>query len=252
VSEEELVGSQIFDEDYLPFYDELLEGRSDSEVERILQLLDLPEGAEVLDVPCGHGRIANRLARRGLRVIGIDRSAHFLDVARSRASEAGVSVEYLEGDMRELPFEGRFDAVVNWFTSFGYFDDDTNRRVLAGFRRALRPGGRLLLEQASREFLLANLPRHGGPAVILTERGDDLMIDKVTFDLAAGRSHTERIMVRDGRVRRTEFSLSQPTASQLVEWLHDAGFGEVETLDESGELFGPHSRRLVIRCSITR
>jgi SAM-dependent methyltransferase len=251
VAGEELVGSDIFDEDYLPFYDAMLEQRSDSEVESILRLLELPEGAEVLDVPCGHGRIANRLAARGMRVTGIDRSAHFIEVARSRAADAGVSVEYLEGDMRELPFEGRFDAVLNWFTSFGYFDDETNRRVLAGFRRALRPGGRLLLEQASREFLMANLPRHGGPAVILTERGDDLMIDKVTFDLAAGRSHTERIMVRDGRVRRTEFSLSQPTASQLVGWLHEAGFGVVETLDESGGPFGPQSRRLIIRCTLT-
>jgi SAM-dependent methyltransferase len=250
VSGEELVGREIFDEDYLPFYDEMLEERSDSEVEFILRLLDLPEGAELLDVPCGHGRIANRLAARGLQLTGIDRSAHFLDVARSRASEAGVSVEYLEGDIRELPFEGRFDAVLNWFTSFGYFDDDTNKRVLAGFRRVLRPGGKLLLEQASREFLMANLPRHGGPAVILSERGDDLMIDKVTFDMSAGRSHTERIMVRDGRVRRTEFSLSQPPASQLLEWLREAGFNEVEALDESGERFGPRSRRLVIRCRI--
>jgi SAM-dependent methyltransferase len=244
---EELVGPEIFDEDYLPFYDALLEQRADSEVELVLRLLDLPEGAELLDVPCGHGRIANRLAARGVRVTGIDRSAAFLEVARSRAAEAGVSVEYLEGDMRELSFEGRFDALVNWFTSFGYFDDDTNRRVLAGFRRALRPDGVLVLEQASREFLLANLPRHGGPAVIMTESGDDLMIDKVTFDLAAGRSHTERIIVREGRVRRTEFSLSQPTASQLVEWLQEAGFDRVEALDETGERVGPRSRRLVVR-----
>jgi SAM-dependent methyltransferase len=244
---EELVGAEIFGDDYLGFYEQMLEERSDSEVGLIVRLLDLPDGAEILDAPCGHGRISARLAARGFRVTGLDRSAEFIELARSRATEAGLSVEYLEGDLRELPFEGRFDGVVNWFTSFGYFDDDTNRRVLAAFRRALRPGGVLLLEQASREFLLSNLPRHGGPAVIMTERGDDLMIDKVTFDLGAGRSHTDRIVVRDGRVSRTEFSLSQPTASQLAAWLREAGFGTVETLDETGEPVRPQSRRLVVR-----
>jgi SAM-dependent methyltransferase len=240
---EELVGPEIFGDDYLEFYEEMLEARSDSEVELILRLLELPDGAEILDAPCGHGRIADRLAARGFRVTGLDNNARFLELARSRAAP----VEYVEGDLRELPFEGRFDAVINWFTSFGYFDDDTNRELLAGFRRALRPGGVLLLEQASRELLLSNLPRHGGPAIILSEQGDDLMIDKVTFDLGAGRSHTERITVRGGRVSRTEFSLSQPSASQLADWVRDAGFGTVETLDETGEPVRPTSRRLVVR-----
>jgi len=165
---EELVGPEIFGDDYLGFYEEMLEERSDSEVELILCLLDLADGAEVLDAPCGHGRIANRLAARGFRVTGLDKSARFIELARSRAAEQGLSVEYVEGDLRELPFDGRFDALVNWFSSFGYFDDDTNRQVLAGFRRALRPGGVLLLEQASRELLLSTLPRHGGPALIMT------------------------------------------------------------------------------------
>jgi len=247
---EELVGPEIFGDDYLGFYEEMLEERSDSEVELILRLLDLADGAEVLDAPCGHGRIANRLAARGFRVTGLDKSARFIELARSRAAEQGLSVEYVEGDLRELPFDGRFDALVNWFSSFGYFDDDTNRQVLAGFRRALRPGGVLLLEQASRELLLSNLPRHGGPALIMTERGDDLMIDRVTFDLGTGRSHTDRITVRGGRVSRTQFSLSQPTASQLTDWLHEAGFGTVEALDETGEPVRPQSRRLVVRALV--
>jgi SAM-dependent methyltransferase len=244
---EELVGPEIFGDDYLGFYEEMLEERSDSEVELMLRLLDLPDGAEILDAPCGHGRIANRLAARGFRVTGLDNNERFIELARSRAAEQDVSVDYLEGDLRELPFEGRFDAVINWFTSFGYFDDDTNRQVLAGFRRALKPGGVLLLEQASRELLLSNLPRHGGPALIMAERGDDLMIDRVTFDLGAGRSHTERITVRDGRVSRTQFSLSQPTASQLADWLRGAGFAAVEALDETGERIRPQSRRMVVR-----
>jgi SAM-dependent methyltransferase len=166
----------------------------------------------------------------------------FLDIARESAPDG---VEYVEGDLREMPFEGRFDAAINWFSSFGYFDDEGNRRVLEGFRRALKPGGALLIEQASREMLVANLPP-SGQAVWMTERGDDLQIDKVTFDPAAGRSHTERIIVRDGKVRRTSFTLAQPTAAQLIGMLEDAGFDEVSALDEHGEPFTTQSRRLLL------
>jgi len=238
---EELVPAELFDEDYLWFMEEQLEARSDAEVELILRLLELPDAAAVLDAPCGHGRIASRVSSFGFRVTGLDSSRLFLDIARERSS----AVEYVEGDLREMPFEGRFDAVINWFSSFGYFDDEGNRRVLSGFRRALKPGGRLLLEQASREILVTNIPP-SGQAVWMTERGDDLQIDKVSFDPAAGRSQTERIIVRDGSVRRTGFSLAQPTAAELVEMLHDAGFEDVRALDESGGQFTTRSRRLLL------
>jgi SAM-dependent methyltransferase len=241
----ELVPPDLFDEDYLWFMDEPLEERSDSETDLIIRLLELPSGSELLDAPCGHGRIANRLAAHGLRVTGLDSSALFLDLARERAAAARVDVEYVEGDLRDIAFEGRFDAALNWFTSFGYFDDEGNRRVLEGFRRALKPGGVLLLEQASRDFLVANIPP-SGQAVWMTERGDDLQIDKVTFDPVAGRSHTERIMVRDGKVRRTGFTLAQPTPPQFAEMLREAGFEEVRALDESGEPFTVRSRRLLV------
>jgi SAM-dependent methyltransferase len=165
----------------------------------------------------------------------------FLDLARRR----GGDVEYVEGDLREMPFEDRFDAAINWFSSFGYFDDEGNRRVLEGFRRALKPGGVLLVEQASRDFLLANIPA-SGEAVWMSEHGDDLMIDKVTFDPLAGRTNTERIIVRDGGVRRVHFSLAQPTAAELAGMLRDAGFGDVRALDENGDTFTARSRRLLM------
>ncbi|MEV5328694.1 class I SAM-dependent methyltransferase [Nonomuraea sp. NPDC052634] len=74
---------------------------------------------------------ANRLAARGCRVTGLDSSQPFLDRARTTAGELGVTVDYVHGDMRRLPWTGRFDRVVSWFTAFGYFDDADDRRVLA-------------------------------------------------------------------------------------------------------------------------
>lgn len=137
----------VFDEDYLYFYEPLLTDEwSDGETDRIWRLAELEPGMEVLDLACGHGRIANRLAARGARVTGLDATPMFLDLARAEASARDVDVDYVNGDMRELPWESRFDAVVCWFTSFGYFGDDDNRLVLRETQRALKPGGRLLLD----------------------------------------------------------------------------------------------------------
>ena len=110
------------------------------------RLLELRPGMSVLDLACGHGDLANRLAVRGCQVTGLDSSAVFLDRARAGAAAAGVSVDYVAGDMRQLPWTGRFDGVVNWSTAFGYFDDTTNRAVLAGIARVLEPGGRLAMD----------------------------------------------------------------------------------------------------------
>ena len=136
----------MFDQDYLYFYAAPLAARGDAEAELIWRLLQVEPGMEVLDLACGHGRIANALAARGCRVTGLDATPLFLDRARHDAAAREVAVAYVGGDMRELPWTGRFDRVINWFSSFGYFDDAGNRRVLAEVARVLRPGGRFALE----------------------------------------------------------------------------------------------------------
>ena len=121
--------SEVFNEDYLYFYGPELEAVSDAQAETIWRLLDLEPGMEVLDLACGHGRIANRLTQRGARVTGLDATPLFLEYARRDAAERGVEVDYVCGDMRSLPWpEHRFERVISWFTSFGYFDDTENQK----------------------------------------------------------------------------------------------------------------------------
>src|SRR5918912_937658 len=96
------VGPEIFGEDYLHFYAPLLgDERSDRETDLIVRLLALPAGARVLDMPCGHGRIAGRLAARGLHVTGVDNDELFLARAREDRDARGVDVDYRHGDMRD-------------------------------------------------------------------------------------------------------------------------------------------------------
>src|SRR6185369_5774629 len=98
----------VFEEDYLYFYEPMLRETTEADVDTIVRLLELEAAAEILDCPCGHGRISNALAARGFRVTGIDASELFLDQARTEAQTQGLDVEYVQGDMRKLPWPGRF------------------------------------------------------------------------------------------------------------------------------------------------
>jgi SAM-dependent methyltransferase len=110
----------------------------------------------VLDVPCGQGRHAHLLAEAGYDVDGIDYSEHLLAAAGRRGS--GTRLRYTRGDMRRLParWTRRFDAVLNLFTSFGFFvDPRDDERVVAEFARVLRPGGVLVWHGGSRDGIMA-------------------------------------------------------------------------------------------------
>ena len=130
--------------------------RDRREVARLIEILALPTGARVLDVPCGQGRHAHLLAETGFRVDGLDYSKPLIDRAKARGT--GPMLHYTRGDMRRLPtrWTSRFDAVLNLFTSFGFFaapQDDA--RVVAEFARVLKPGGTLVWHGGSRDGVMA-------------------------------------------------------------------------------------------------
>jgi SAM-dependent methyltransferase len=109
------------------------------EVEGIVNLLALPERSEILDLCCGHGRHAIALAQRGYRVTGQDLSEFLLARGRAEADAKTVELDWILSDMRRIPFEQRFDAVINIFSSFGYLEtEDEDQRVLDQIHRDLK------------------------------------------------------------------------------------------------------------------
>jgi len=231
-----------FDDDYLYFYAELLTPeRTAADVELIWQLLELEPGLELLDLACGHGRIGNALAERGVVVTGLDATPYFLELARKDAAERGVDVEYVEGDMRSIPWTERFDRVLCWFTSFGYFEDEENRLVLREAHGALKPDGLLAVELNNRDNLLGRYADE-----VVAERGEDKMIDRHRFDIQTSRSHDERTIVRGGKQRTFEFSVRMFTAAELREWMLDAGFREAQAFGDDGEPLTLEHRRMTV------
>jgi SAM-dependent methyltransferase len=231
----------VFGDDYLHFYESVLTDEvSDRQVATLAGLVPVHPGMRVLDCPCGFGRIANRLAGLGAEVVGIDSGERFLEVAR----RAGLPVDYRLGDMRELDFDAEFDLIVNVFTSFGYYDDAADQAVLASFRRALKPGGRLVIDLQNSHRILSIISAAGGQSVALIERGDDLLVDRNRYDNASGRTLTERISVRGGKVLRYPFSVRLFAPAEISSWLRGAGFGEVGIFDQDGQPFTLAARRM--------
>lgn len=110
----------------------------------------------LLDVPCGSGRIAIELAKRGFDTVGIEYNPDAIDIAQERAKRYRQQkrTRFEIGDMRQLRFEAAFDMVACVFNSFGYFDDADNELFIAGASRALRNGGMMLLDCHILETLL--------------------------------------------------------------------------------------------------
>ncbi|MER8867989.1 class I SAM-dependent methyltransferase [Mesorhizobium sp. M0751] len=232
-----------FSEDYLHFADLVNPPEaSDRESGAVWELLSLRQGSPVLELGCGYGRITNRLAEKGARVTGLDISPILLKKAEVDAAERGVHVEYVRGDMRSLPWRDRFEAAYMWYTTFGYFDEAGNERVLHEAAASLRMGGRLLIDQLNRFSLL----REKSPTYEIVQRDDDLRIDIMNNDALTDRRNCERIVVRDGCVRRMRFSFKQHGFSEYVRMLRSAGFDAVEAYGQEGETFTPYGPRLIV------
>jgi SAM-dependent methyltransferase len=191
---------EFFGEEYFRLFDgALTPERTAREVEGIVKLLNLPPGSQILDLCCGHGRIAIPLAQRGYRMTGLDLSEPFLERAKADAACAGVSIDWLRSDMREIPFDAAFDAVINIFTAFAYLEsEEDDLQVLRQVRKALKPGGRFLLETNHRE----NVVRRFLPAEITRWEDGTLVLNERSFSLLTSRYDGRWTLIRPDGSRR--------------------------------------------------
>lgn len=230
-------------DDYLYFYaDSLTEDRTTAEVEFLVRELELQNKHAILDLACGFGRHANALAGLGYSLTGIDITPGFLEIARRHAAEKQLSVTYLQGDMRRINFTDKFDRILLLFTSFGYFEDNENLLVLQNVERALKPGGFLVFDTHNRDVFLS-----GMQPLYLTEIGDDIMLDRLSFDTRTGRWYNHRIVFRDGVRKDKPFCVRLYNPHEISDLLRQAGL-EVHQMYAGFDAqdFSSESRRMVI------
>lgn len=145
-----------FDTDY---YHILYQNRNEEEaklfITNLLNHLKLSENSYCLDLACGKGRHARFLSDHHLNVLGVDLSQNSIDLAKSLENE---NLRFEVQDMRESFCEGKFDAIFNLFTSFGYFDhQEDNLKVLLAMHKMLKPGGRIIIDFMNAQKVVKNL-----------------------------------------------------------------------------------------------
>jgi SAM-dependent methyltransferase len=228
-----------FGEEYLELYSHRDESEAEVNADFVERHLAGPPPRAVLDLACGAGRHTAALRRRGYRTLGVDLSLTLL--ARMRAS----NLPRVAGDMRRLPFKAEsFDWVLNFFTSFGYFEAEReNFLVLEEIARVLTPGGCFLIDLMNPGPALEGLK----PAERQVLDGREAEIER-WYDAGSQRIQ-KRIVVRaPGEPPRTfleSVRLYQP--EEVTIGLRWAGL-EVDTLfgNFHGDPYERDSERLII------
>jgi SAM-dependent methyltransferase len=211
--------------------------------DKVERALELRPGQRVLDVPCGDGRISLELAARGYEVAAVDITDRFLVEARQKAEERGLTVRFERDDMRDLAFDAEFDAAINFGGSFGYFDDEQNIKVVSSVSRALRRGGRFLIDTPTPETIF---PRYRERLWRVT--GDVLVLTENRYAHETGRIDGEWTMVSpDGRRETRRSSIRLYTYRELSVLLRESGFDRIEGFDaDTLESFALGASRLML------
>jgi SAM-dependent methyltransferase len=162
-----------------PYYHILYKDRDQEEaqvfMDTLVHYLNLPEEAKILDLACGKGRHAIHLNQLGFTVLGADLSANSILEANKSAN---ATLHFKEHDMRE-PFEEKFDAIFNLFTSFGYFENPAdNLKTLKAIKDSLTEYGFAVIDFMNVHQVLANLV----PEEVKTVDGIDFHIKRYLKD----------------------------------------------------------------------
>jgi 2-polyprenyl-3-methyl-5-hydroxy-6-metoxy-1,4-benzoquinol methylase len=215
------------------------------QVDFIESSLAMAHGSTVLDVGCGKGLHAIELTTRGYLVVGLDLSLPMITRAAEDAQFRGLKINFLHADIREIAFDGAFDAAICMGTTFGFFDDEANRDVLARLYGALRPGGRLLIDVVNRDFVIRSQPN------LVWFQGDGCVcMEESEINFFTSRLQVKRTMMHeDGRQTEAEYSVRLYSLHELGALLRQMGFRVLEISGQEatrGMFFGIHAPRLII------
>jgi len=157
-----------------PYYHTLYKNRDEKEaqvfIDNLVQHLQIPKGSTLIDIACGKGRHATYFNSLGLDVVGVDLSPNSITAATKNAN---ATLQFSVHDMREAYQENSFDVVTNLFTSFGYFENNTDeQKAINAMASNLKSGGFLIIDFMNVKKVIANLVA-----------SEQKTIDKITFDI---------------------------------------------------------------------
>jgi cyclopropane fatty-acyl-phospholipid synthase-like methyltransferase len=232
---------------YLESKKQTLSDRTVTEVEGVIRLLDLKKGQRLMDCPCGYGRHSNELCARGINVVGSDINSVHLAKAKKNAVARGLATEFVKENMIELHYHNKFDAVINMFYSFGFFDtDEENFKVLENFYEALKPGGKFLMHTDVNMTRIASGKYKFDERRKLTSGNNLRVID--TYDEETKRIEGKWIIrSSNGKSKEVDYSVRVYTKEEFTQMCFDAGFSKVTIYsDWAGSEYSEDAEDMVV------
>lgn len=217
-------------------------------VDFLVDALKLAEGTTMLDQCCGIGRLALPLAARGVRVIGVDRVAGYIKHASEQAQQRRLPAEFHCDDAFAFVAPRPCDAAINWFTSFGYVQDDSiNIQMIQRAFESLRPGGRFALDYLNMPRVFAEFR----PQIIDRPKSPALegliVLNENRPDFARGMLDSDWTFIHpDGRRETRQCSTRMYMPHEIIAMLHRCGFADVKLYGSiEGEPLDLTSRRCI-------
>lgn len=218
--------------------------KTQAEVDFMISTLNLEAGDSVLDLACGIGRHSVELAARGMDVTGLDFNRTVLEVAEEAAKKRGVSARFVELDMRKLTGNGVYDAVICFWTSFGYFEDQADDLLVAKrVADSLRSGGRFLIDLQVAESVFPRFQERRWSW--LNDQRSRRLLEEVSWNVEMGRVDCEWTFLENGSARSCSSSVRLYSYRGLCGLLRQAGFQRFAGYETvSGSPFKLGSQRL--------
>ncbi len=213
------------------------------EVEQIVSLLKLQTGESICDLCCGVGRHSLELGHLGFCVTGVDRTGLYIEEAKKKADERELNICFVQDDMRSFCKPNAFDAVINIFTSFGYFEEAADDKlVLQNIYKSLKEDGRFLIDIIGKEVLARIFQEKRW-----YEEDGVIVLEEAKLNEDWSSIENRWIIISDDRRDEFRFTLRLYSAAQLSELLKSCGFGKVEIYgDLSGSPYDQTAKRLIV------
>jgi cyclopropane fatty-acyl-phospholipid synthase-like methyltransferase len=213
------------------------------QVDKIVSLLGITPGAMVLDLGCGIGRHSLEMARRGFHVTGVDRTASYLEKAKKQADAEKLNIEFIHEDMRSFCRPESFDAVINMFTTFGYFkDEEENVKVMSNIYASLKPGGSLIMDTLGKETLSKVFQER-----IWGERDGVIVLQHQKVLDNWSWMQSQWTMIKGTERVDNEISLRLYSGTEMAKLLSGCGFSQVDIYGSlDGTPYDHTAQRLVV------
>ncbi len=232
---------------YAAAYEDFVdEATTKAEVTAIVNLLQIPPGAHILDWCGGWGRHILELVGRGFQGTLLDYTKLHIQMARRNAKFAHLKLRFIEADFRHTPVDIQADFAINMFTAgIGYLGMDQDMVALRSLHAAIKPGAKILIDTGNLFWLMSHYNPNGW-----RESGDGRVkvLEKRQFDFGKGENQVTQILVRDDKeVGRQDYAIKIYTPHELANVVQAAGFTNIALYGSVfGDPIGQTSKRLVL------